>query len=243
MCKQNGLSLVEIMLSLFLGILLLTALAEHYLTAKSRYRHAYLLFEQGLELELVEDLIRNSARRAGFTPCLNLNLLNSCDYRRKKPLRAIEIGVRPDALSIQRMSEYFSLISEVTPEMLIVPSGVHFTTGEWIVIADCYHAEVQQVSYVRRNAGKTVLGLSKSLGFEYTAPVYLGEWIKENFFIQKNHLGEKALYYQRDHAEELTPAVNKLSAQLQYNHGLSLLRVELGLKNKDNLIIETKIRS
>ncbi|MDI9817605.1 MULTISPECIES: prepilin cleavage protein [unclassified Legionella] len=248
MIKQSGWGLVEIMVSLLLTLLLSTLLIQHYFISKRHYNKAQTLLEQSFELQLVNGLIRDSIRKAGFTPCLGIELLTTIDRRTNSTsLSAFSTGgENQQMLQINRMSEQFAVVSEVIgPQKLLVSSfsDKHGKAGYPVLIADCYHAEVQLISSVSQVKGKTVIELSKPLKFQYHSPFYLGEWLEESFFIRKNKAGKQALYYKRNHAEELTSLVNHLSINWQSKKGRILLQVLLGLENSEPVFIETMIRA
>ncbi|CEK10079.1 PilW family protein [Legionella hackeliae] len=240
--KHHGLSLIEIMLTLFLSSLILAALTGHYLTVKQQYNRMNALLDYALELDWVEDLLRDSIRRAGFTPCVGLNWLESIDARTKKRLLPVTISKNQE-LSVNRMSEHFNSVFTLTSNVLTIGKSNAYTAGENILIADCYHAEVKEIATIQRTNGNQTITLKTPLNFDYIKPVYLGEWIGERFFIQNNRLGKKAMYYQRDHAEELTSAVNHLSSTLTLNHGTALLQMSLTLSNGETVDVETNVRA
>ncbi|WED42043.1 prepilin cleavage protein [Legionella cardiaca] len=237
MSKQGGLSLVEIMLSLFLSTLLLTVLIEYYLSAKKQYHETQKLLEDAFELEWVQDLIRDSVRRAGFTPCMNLHWLTT------EKLQAIQLNVdKAQSLRINHMSEHYSSVLTFNVDELTLAEG-SFKTGDIVLIADCYHAEVAEVLSSRRINDHPVVRLKNSLIYDYVRPIYLGKWLQEVFFIKNNQQAKKALYYQQNHAEELTPLVNSLITHLQSSDGLTMLQVSLGLANQETIMIETTVRA
>ncbi|KTC81543.1 PilW family protein [Legionella brunensis] len=244
MGKNNGLSLVEMMVTLFLGTLLLTALIEHYLSAKRQYDNTHALLEKTFELEWALDLIRNSVRSAGFTPCINLNRLESIDGHHKRRLWAIEINAgKPQALRINRMNEYFNSIIKFTADEFIISKENSYQANEAILIADCYHAEVQEISSARQSGNSIIIKLKKPLFFDYLKPAYVGKWTQEEFFIKENKRGERALYYRRNHAEELTSTVNGFSVQEQSSQGLTVLQILLQLTDHETARIETMVRA
>jgi hypothetical protein len=243
MIKEKGLSLIEVMLNLFLGILLITALINHYLTAKSQYEHVNTLRVQAMELNTVENLLRESIRSAGFSPCLGFNRLNSMENLSKK-LTGVEVNLgKHQALRVSRMSEIYEVVAEIAREEVLINGSRDYKKGDFIVIADCYHAEIRQIAFVSHRHARALIGLKKPLEFDYIAPVYLGEWVREEFYVKKNTDGENALFYDRGHPEELTHAVRKFSAQILINQEQSLVQVQLGLLHNQYMTLETKVRS
>lgn len=244
---QQGISLTEIMVSLFLTSLFITASMQHYLNSKQYYMQTQILLEHALELQLVDDLIRDSVRRAGFTPCIGINSLKTLDrrYVDKTPLTAITVNAgKRHALHINRMSEYFNTVLKIiSPNKILVTADKHNLREQTILIADCYHAEVQKILSTQQANGQMIVNLASPLVFNYVAPIYWGEWVEEAFFIQANTQGNLALFYRRNHAEELTPIVNSMSANLKSNQEKWLLQLTLGLDNAQSIVIETRVRA
>ena len=243
--QQKGISLVELMISLFLSSLLMSALMQHYLCLKKQYNHAQQALEQRLELQLVSELIRDSARAAGFAPCLGITRLITKDRRDDlSPLAAITVKDKPESLKLARMDDNFLvLLKQISPTRLLLDGKREFDARYPVVIADCFHAEVHLISHSEKTSLGVLVTLKKPLSYDYTAPVYLGEWLEERFLIEKNNQGEPALFYDTSQREELTTHINYLSARLAQHKGRSFLSVTLGVVNDDPIVLETNVRT
>lgn len=243
---EQGFGLIEIMITVLLASLIIIILMQHYLNSKQFYLNAQISLEREFELQLVSDLIRDSVRRAGFTPCVNINYLQSIDRRSNRTqLRAIETDVgKRRALHFNRMSESFtSVLQIISPTRLLVSSGQSYAIKGSVLLADCYHAEVQQILSLQHTIKGIVMTFPHPLAFHYVEPIYVGEWVEEAFFIQKNRQKKLALFYRSNHAEELTAVINKLTAYVNFAQGKTLLAVSLDLNNAQSLTIETAVRT
>ncbi|WP_051555176.1 PilW family protein [Legionella fairfieldensis] len=247
MSRQQGISLVELLIGLFLTGFLVTIMMQHYLASKRQYRYVQSLLDQSYELQLVSDLIRNSVRHAGFTPCRGLNALQVVDRRDSRSASNSAIAMqsgKKTGFSIHRMSEYFSsVIKSISPTKLFLKAGVLYQEGQTILIADCYHAEIQQIEHVQSNKTGSIIRLTKPLMFDYVMPVYVGEWIEEAFFIQKNQQGRQSLFYQQKHAEELGSLINNLSVEINSFKEKKRVRVILSMNTSQRIEIDTGIRT
>jgi type II secretory pathway component PulJ len=246
MTRQQGISLLELLISSFLASFLLAVVMQHYLASKRQFINVQALLEQALELQLLNDLIRDSLRRGGFTPCMGISSLQSIDRRSGRTnLRAIETKAgKHQALRINRMSERFTRIThQLGPSQVVVSAVNLYKAKQTMLIADCYHAEVQQILRAQKTNAGIILTLAQPLAFNYIAPVYLGEWIEEEFFVQKNSQGHLALFYQQDHAEELSAQVNKMFVKLTTSRGKTLVQISWGLEKSQSMIIETEVRA
>lgn len=246
MNKENGFSLIELVVSLFVASLLITLIMQQYLIAKGQFKKMQLLMEQAIELEMVMDLIRDSVRRGGYTPCQGISSLESIDRRTNKiKLAAIETKTGKDNyLQINRMNEYYStLIKQLSPTQLLVKSNISYENQQAILISDCYHAEVQESLEARKTAAGTIITLKKPLAFNYASPVYLGEWIEEKFFMKKNKKGHNSLFYKKNHVDELSDFINLNSVDLNSLQGKSLVKLNLETEFLKSQHLVTRVRA
>lgn len=121
-----GFSLIELLISLFLVSLISTMLIQAYVLNKQQYISIEAKLERHFDVQWVRDLLADSVRRAGFTPCLNIAQLEAID-RRKQPqflgLNAIEI--KKDSLQVNRMSEHFAeFIATAKAQQILVSQGI-----------------------------------------------------------------------------------------------------------------------
>ena len=246
MMKLQGISLIEVLISLFLASLLTTAVMHHYLVSKREYLHKQNVLEQVFELQLVNDLVRNSIRSAGFTPCMGINSLQTLDRRNgRSGLSAIEKGIKKNgSLSINRMSEHFATVRGfINQTQLLLSPDVAFQKEDIIMIADCYHAEIHEVVNSQKTKAGLILTLMKPIVFQYVTPIYSGEWKEEVFFIKEDNQGYLALFYRNKKAEVLSSLINKMTVNLKSTQGQTLIQVVWGVKNTHPVTIETLVRA
>lgn len=224
MNKQQGISLVELMISLLLSSLLISLLMKHYLISKQQYHQSQMVLEANYEWQLVSSLIRDSIRHAGFTPCIGINHLIIKDRRsfQSTQLKAVRITA-DNHLMISRMSNHFSEAQLSDSYHLLVDNSVDLPSKASLLIADCLHAEIHSLSRVYSTPKGMMLVLEKPLLFDYVAPLYVGEWMEEHFFI-----ANKALYYANPHPEQLSSLITTMSLQKKG----ALVRVILGSVNQ-----------
>ncbi|MBA2651965.1 MAG: hypothetical protein H0U73_06855 [Tatlockia sp.] len=238
--KTGGFSLIELIISLFAVSLLMTLLMQQYLLSKRQYTKMRTLLEQNLELQLVTDLISNSLRSAGFTPCASVSSLQSIDRRNgKTQLVAVGLG-KEKGLQINKMDDHFATVDQqLSPSQLLIKGDIHYETKQAVLIADCYHAEVHEVLKARKTKSGIVLTLNNSLAFNYIAPIYLGEWIEEEFFVKKNQQNGSSLFYKNKHTDVVSSLIHSLSIHFD---GKTHVEVSIGLEKMPNLVIKTEVR-
>ena len=234
MIKQKGFGLPEVMISLLLAGLVNIALLNHFISIKQQHSHLQSTMDDAMELQLAADLIRDSIRQAGFTPCMSLNQLITVDQRdAHEGLSGIETG---NELIIQRMGSEFNVMQDrLDSTRIVLTNDSIIRTDRPIIIADCFHAEVQNVLDVHHSAEGQVVTLANPLAFTYQQPAYAGEWLHERFFIR----ALRGLFYQRHHTDQLSPLVKTWS--LQENEHLVLVR--LGLDKHQFLMIDARVRA
>ena len=244
--KLKGFSLIELMLALLLGSLVLTLMGRHYLTSKHQSNETTKLLARAYDQQLISQLIHTSIRQAGFTPCGSLRGLN-VDGKRgvQQPLQPLLVNVGDKkALQISRMSEAFSIVKEkVSARHFQVESGVDFKLNERVLIADCFHAEVAQIQSVwRKNQAWQIL-LKNTLHYGYESPIYIGEWLEEQFYIDKNSQGQPALYYSQQHPEELSNQIHAMTVSLtkESNNGL-LVNIDFMLEQGEMWHLDVAVR-
>jgi len=242
MANQQGLGLPELLIALLLASFTTMALMRHYLNTKQQYHDIQVALEQSIELQWVTDLIRDSVRKAGFTPCSSIDSLTTIDQRSThQKLVAIDLS---SSLRMNRMSEHFDRVLQlVTPMELLTTNHQPLHHNQSIIIADCYHAEVQNIRQVRHSTVGQSITLAQPLAFTYYAPIYVGEWLEETYFIHHHSSRQGTLFYHRHHAEELTTAIHNMSARQERHKGRTLLQIIFELDNAHQLVLDTMLRT
>jgi len=234
--RQQGSSLVELMVALLLSSFLCALLIQQYLISKRHYLDVQKTLSQSSELVWITELLRNSIRHAGFTPCANINQLQGVDHRSQSP---IPQAIALDELNITRMSTDFSPVIRQQFDKVSVTNNTRFKVGQLVLVSDCFHAEIEHISAISHGGNEAILHLSAPLTFVYQSPIFVGEWLEERFFIRKNTQGEKALYYQQQQSEELSDAIDELTAEDQQG----VLLITLRLKKGELIPLKTRVRS
>ena len=236
--REQGLSLIELLVGLFLVSLISTMMMHHYLVNQRYYAKINEALQHEMDVQWVRDLLADSIRKAGFTPCANIEQLT-----RQNKLMALEITPH-ESLKINRMSDRFSeLLNQDTNQHLLVSNEVLFHVPQTILIADCSHAEVQHLKKIEKTAEGTVLTLQQPLIFSYSEVTYVGQWLEEEWFIRTNQQKRLALYYKQTHPEELTSSIQSLHVKKRLIAGKKVVDVGLGLNNGQEQVLRIVVRS
>lgn len=247
MNQQHGFGLAELLMALMLSSFMIVLLSQQYLHTKKIYRSIQSKLDNLIDQAMIDDLIRDSARRYGFTPCLSIDHLDGIDRRfENRPLSALKIGKEKDApyLSFYRMSERFNEVLEfIDSKTLLTTSFERLYPKQSILIADCYHAEVQTVNKVEGVNQAQRVTIEMPSAYLYQAPVYIGPWVEETYFIKKNTENQPSLFYRSGQAEELTTAIHTLTAMIEHTKGRSWLRVIFGLDEDQSMTLLIGLRA
>lgn len=168
MKKQAGLSLTEVLISLFLTSVIITTLFQLYLGSKRQYVEIEKILTTRFDLQWVSDLLSDSIRRAGFTPCLGIDRLQVIDRRNhQNKIQALQIGNQPNQfIQVNRMNEHFTKIVKIQgATRILVQNPVSFHKKRPVLIADCEHAEVQELLEIEQQAENSLITLNKPLFF------------------------------------------------------------------------------
>ena len=244
--KQQGFGLSDMLISLLLSSLIMSALINQYVHAKQNYQYTRTAIEKAFELQLVTNLMRDRVRRAGFTPCQGIHHLTTLDMRTHQGnIPAFDIGEGQQSfLKINRMSEYFdTVLYQLSPTQLLATNNWALKRSQPVLIADCYHAEVQTVKHVRQTDEGQIITLALPLAFIYQESSYIGEWIEERFYLHAESAAKSSLYYQRQHPDELTADIHTMGVQAKQQQGRILLQLELGLGQNKFLQIDSMVRA
>ena len=244
MNKQKAFGLVEFMLGLFLGTCLLTLMIRHYLTIKQLSLDTAHVLAEAYDQQLISELIQTSIRQAGFTPCAPIRWLTTHEVKPLHSLQAIVLNAgEKKALQISRMSENFSIIQEIiSKKQVVLGADLSFKMHASVLIADCFHAEIKTIESIQRKGLDWHVRFNTPLHHTYTPPIYIGEWLQERFFIDKNNQGEDALYYQLKHAEELSSQIKGLSVKLETRGVKQLIAIDFLLSQEKTWHLETTVR-
>lgn len=235
----RGFSLVECCITLVLISALLCILMQQYLQVKQQYGYTNAALDEAIEVQLAIDFIRDRIRHAGFTPCRGLSHLIVSDTRLKKVDMTAWRFLAND-LICRRMDGFFSqaFVSKPHAMKIKLSKPLKLTIGQSVMIADCVHAEIQTIENIDVIGGHQYLTLRKPLFFEYSSPFYLGLWIEEHFWIKPNSRHESSLMYQKEHADVLTPYIQRIEA----SHSEGMIHLKCELKQHKVVNIDVRLR-
>lgn len=230
--RSMGFSLSELLISLFLSALISAAVFQCYLANKKNFDETHRILERALEVQWVSDLLADSLRRSGFTPCLSIDQLDTVD-RRVHPHSIQGVLIDNSAapfIEVQRMSEYFAeQVRILDPLNLLLPATLKVHAQQNLILADCQHAEIHQIAAVTKLSQGIRVTLAESLWFDFSTQAYAGIWLEERWFIQQQHAKKPSLYYQQQHHEALSSYIHSLHIMEHLEQHRQVIDVIFGL--------------
>ena len=240
MNRQHGTSLAEMLVALVSSSLLILILMNQYLGIKRHYQRTEHRLENAMDVQLISDLIRDSTRQSGFTPCLGLDHLTTIDTRnRRQGLISIEIQPGENAgFQINHMSDHYDLlINQTSSASWTSAREASYLRQSPVLISDCYHAEVHTIERIRSVNGHSVIRLNQPMEYTYVPPIYIGEWLEERFYVRQG-----VLFYKLRHADALSTAVNHWSVSLIRRHEKRMVNLVLVLEDSKSIQLDTQLR-
>lgn len=238
-------SLTELMLSLFIAGMISTILIQTYVLNKAQFKRLHQALEFEFDIQWIQDLLAQSIRSAGFTPCLSVDYLTITDTRSKpKAISSITFNETNQSLHVSKMSEYFTKVNKRRNELqVIISSDLGLTKDQPIMIADCTHAEIHDLAQVRKTAQGGLLTLKQPLQTQFNSETYIGLWIEEKWFIKNNAKGEGAFYFHQNHSEELSSSIYRFQGIIQRVKDKKLVQLILFDKKNKVYKFNTAVRA
>ena len=158
-------------------------------------------------------MLRSRLRVAGFTPCGNINSL-SRGNNNLQAFRNITGGIE----TLRMAEDYLQVAGIVDGKSL---ANIITNKNTELLIADCYHVEIYRRGQALQN--------------NYLPPVFVGELIKEQIF-----LNDQNIFYKLRHAEKLIAGVATFTVSAVEK---DLLRAEISLSSGRLQTVFARMRS
>ncbi|MCR9192536.1 MAG: prepilin-type N-terminal cleavage/methylation domain-containing protein [Gammaproteobacteria bacterium] len=229
--QQQGFSLIEWMIGLALSLSLITACIQQYAHVQRHFHWLVVKMAKASGLPITLDLLRSRGHQAGFTPCLSLPALQTLDRRSGHALQMLSFSDHDSKITFRRMHEVHVPVAKIRGQRRVtLAASMTWHTGMPLIIADCQHAEVHAAYQISQRS----INLAHALRFDYHAPIYIGAWVEESFWI-KNH----TLYYQQQHAEALMSDIVAWRWQLAPH----LLHLDIDRGDKDSIPLDIRLHA
>lgn len=200
---NTAFSLVELMISLFLGALLCSIVLQQYSALSSQSKFLTQALHQTMEESLSIDLLRESTNSAGFTPfgpVHTLQEVSTGSNQVHEPIAAL-MPLKNGFVS-RRMS------AEIVP--LLQSNGVRISVAKMkrirknltIMIVNWCCYQIANVMSVQIINDQMQLVLDSIVHDTFKKNSYVGLWIEEQFMVLQS-TQQQGLYYTQRHLERL----------------------------------------
>ena len=233
MRKQEGFSLVELMVGLLLSSFILIGSFRVYLAVSGVFVTQVDFLEQVEKKQMMTSIIKNTLDHAGFMSCsdpqkwMNLGVVGNSAFAWSMPVvygidsldtKALEnfgldghVLPHSDVLVIQGsvpMSEVLESTIPIGATSMVLPMEFKIKKGDALIFADCLSFYVVGVKSVKRKNKVLVVAFSDALPFELSHGMTVSIWQRYIFYVGKTPLKRNdkpitALFVQDRKGEDL----------------------------------------
>ncbi|MBD3893973.1 MAG: hypothetical protein EST26_08920 [Hydrogenophaga sp.] len=172
LARQRGLSLIELMISITLGLLVILAVTYVFAASRASYRHQEALSNVQESGRMALELLTRDIRMAGHPGCGNLAFLDHrtpAEFSNAMVLSGVaNAAAVPDSISLTRGSAHPARLSAIAAanQIELVDAAVlgNLVAGDRLLLTDCAFTEVVQVSARLGNRVTTVAPLTRQYG-------------------------------------------------------------------------------
>lgn len=174
---QYGLSLIETMVAMVLGIVIIGAVITTLVSNKQTYRMSESLSRIQENARFALDTLNYRIRMSGYTGCYGdlssvdentLDGIDTSDFKwRLNGVDGYEAGTAPselagaladsDVLIVRGMNEGIEIVSGTNSSLSIATSNNVFAVADLAMVSDCNQATIFQVTDISESAGTTTL--------------------------------------------------------------------------------------
>lgn len=180
-----GLSLLEMLVALLMMSVLLIAFNKLLYVYQSDWQKQSLMHKHQEVARKVFSLIRDSVHTAGHVGCRRV-----ADNFMVKPYGNVamdrERSLRITNHKLEVMRQHFPSAVLIKPmrntTLLYLDAGAWFHRGQYLIIADCYHAEIFQVAAVTPERDYQIVRSVRPLAYRYDEMAEVGRLDSREIF-------------------------------------------------------------
>lgn len=255
--RQQGTSLIELMIASILGLLLLATCLGGYIMNKQAYFQLINLARIQENGRLAMHLLRDDIQTAGYIGCGRLSETMKKINGELQPTfsnahaimgfpggilseteLAPNLGTRrrvdSDGILIEKVARHNHYLSQAMtdPHTMILKLPMDFSKGEWLSIGDCAHAEIFKLVAIKKQGNRVILTADHLLQYHYNNSASVNQVHAIVYFIadtgRKNKVGH--IIYAL-HRRDLYQA-HKIPDEVI--EGVSRLQIRYGIRQQDN---------
>ncbi len=228
--KASGLTLIELMISLTVGLLLSAILFDCYQHAQGGLMMQSNVYQLQATASTVFDVITNEIEQAGYIGCAHLMPGFPIKAVNNYNITFLNQLVVKDNYFISRHASYenVALIEQSSNKhTLFVGDEVEFKPEDWLIISDCRHAEIFQVLKVYHLNHKQRLETVKPLSSEFAEHAEIAYFEINRYYLSpsryKNQFGKlgSVLYVEniKHVSRQLQDGIEEMKFNAYFQHG------------------------
>jgi len=235
--KQQGMTLLEFLISLVLGLFLLTLLSTVYVAIERQHKIQSDLTALQSHFSIAEKLLSQELKQSGYLGCLSIHsiqrLYNATTYAltAANKFHVHPGGAESDMITVWHRSVENSVLLKSMRGLKTLYLSLDFPidAGDVLIVSDCDSVDIFQVASVSMisKSVQKVVSVS-SLHKKYNAYADVGLLERNTFLVEKTGPSQYGLYRTNIKGQkiELVPGVQKMKFFSDQISGVSM-RLEL----------------
>jgi len=193
MLKKHGCSgqiLIDVMLTVGLGMLLLSILLDLYLASQRslQLQNALIRMEDNARAAL--DILTSEIHQAGYIGCPRLTddfpVISHVEHSISQKNKLT--GSNADEIIIRHVEFPASVITAVSQDrnVISVSNVIRFSAGDLLFISDCRHAEIVRAESVNAGRFSQTVKLSHLLRYRFESDAEVSKFAANKFYLAKS---------------------------------------------------------
>lgn len=240
----NGISLIEMLISLTLGILVLSCLIAIFTATEKNHKKLIALNTLQENLRIVTQILRSEIQYAGYIGCAKLNdefmMVNHTSYlidKNKIITTNQDVNTHSDSITVMHADVMHSNLLRHYGEILEVTASPVFAKGDTLIISDYQHAEIFQVKNSSLKNGIQKITAETQLVYHYDKSAEISRFMRNTYFINQG-------LYVEDIHQNKTKLIDDISdMKIKINKSTNIIGVEIEMMiSKTKHIIYSALR-
>lgn len=238
--RQNGLTLMEVMISMSLGLILCTILYSFFTMSYRQYQFIEQFAQMQEAGRFATTVLTSLIRNGGYSGCTQALSLEQNEYLQ------IHFAAENDVLFIQGMSaNTVDLLQDMTSSRdLLVDDRIRFSSNDLYMISDCEKSDVFHPLFVQRHQESQSLKIDRDIK-RFNRGAVVGKldsrWIYVAETDRKNTTGQgiHALYLKNRNGEsiEFVEGITKMHALfVMQENKISTVKIHLLLETNEAVL-------
>lgn len=240
--KYQGNILIGLMLSLSLGLMLIMAFLKIYLEQQLLIKKSVDLIANQTEASWILELLAQEIKQTGFTNCRRIENDFTVNSRSGLQLTAKNtLTIKNNELILQYMG-FPTAVLYNHPTHIITTLKPSYKIAEWLIIADCEHAEIFQIAHIAYHKQQQMIYPTLALQYAYATYAEIAPLKTHKFFIQEQKLIRADIYNRKKIIHDHIRKIN-FKYGIYHRQGLKFISPkELPLNTKiHGILIELQI--